>query len=180
MQNPIIMLLDGIDDIFELIVHTWIFFDIFFVIALIVVICLPNVSFFIFVQDWSDFLVLAPAVAVFEYFDAAAEYFRYAPSVNNFHAFINMCGMLGCIILMFGIPLAFWFMHIMMMFAALYKIVMSPALIDRQIAAQKRGDNDNPIFDRNDFYLMTGRTTVDEIFKAEVDATAIASALKNK
>ena len=180
MQNPIIILLDGIDDIFELIVHTWIFFDIFFVIALIVVLFLPDVSFFEFAQKWADFLVIAPAVFVFEYFDGVAEYFRNAPSVNNLHAFANMCGMLGSIVLMLGLPAAFWFMHVMMAFAALFKMVMSPALIDRQIAAQKRGDNDNAIFDRNDFYLMTGRTTVDEIFKAEVDATAIASALKNK
>ena len=57
---------------------------------------------------------------------------------------------------------------------------MPVVLIDRSIASVNRGDNTNPIFDRNDLYLMTGRTTVDDIFKAEVDATAIASALNNK
>jgi hypothetical protein len=89
-----------------------------------------------------------------------------------------MVAMLGSIVLMLGLPAFFWFMHLLMAAAAVLKS-MPTALIDHNIMNQHRA-GEATLFDRNDWYLARGITSVDEIFKAEVEATAIASELKRK
>jgi len=115
---------------------------------------------------------------MFNYFSASADYFRAASSVNGLHAFANLFAMLGCVVLMLGIPLLFAFLQVLVIGAALFSMLMPSELIERNIAAEKNGGKEPQMFDRNDYYILTGRTTVDDVFKAEVEATAIAEALK--
>ena len=190
IMHPIIIILNAIEDIMNFVVTAWIYLAQCAIIVLIFMAVIPNswiyglfgfnVSWFEFTQGLADIVVIAPAVFVFEFFVGTAEYFRAAANadgINGLEAFANMCGMLGSIILMLGLPAAFWFMHVMFGFVALARFIMTPELWDRAVAAEKRNDNIG-IFDKNDFYLMTGRTTINEVYNAEVEATAIASALK--
>lgn len=180
MNHPIIILLNAIEDIIGFVVTVWIYFAQCAIIVLVIVAFIPNITWFVFAQGLADMLVINPAIFVFEFFGSTKEYFDDADSVNGLHAFANMCGMLGSIILGIGIPAAFWFAHIIFGFVAASRFIMTPALMDRWVASEKANAGKVGVFDRNDFYLYTGRTTVDEVYQAEVDATAIATALKNK
>jgi len=178
LEEYIMNIFETLSKIAGLVIKGWIYLIQCAVILFVVLLFVPGVSVWEWAQGLANITIIMPAAFMFEYFQGAAEYFRNAESVNGIHAFSNMFLMLGSIVLMLGLPAFFWFMHLLMAAAAVLKS-MPTAVMDYNIMNQHRA-GDASMFDRNDWYLGRGLTSVDAIFKAEVEATAIASELKRK
>ena len=140
------------------------------VIWFIVAAFIPGIAWADHVYGVLHTLLVEPATTMFYFFNEIADSFRYSnwDDNNPIEDFLGLLGWLGSIGLGLVVPLGYWLMWLLMAFVAVLDFMPNNA-----------GNGD--VFDEeaeNLWHLVNARTTVQDTFDAEVEANAIASALK--
>ena len=178
-MNPIRIIYSIIDEATDLIVRFWLILAQLLIIWSVIAI---PVSFLIEGFNWFNHiwwlvsnLIWNPAIAMFNFFSTHAEMLRTGAdwsSHNPIQDFVYILLFLGGIGLAFGSMLAFWFMWgYTFLMGYIYLLPMS-------VQANMAYAPNNSVEGMNTWHLLSGRTTIQDTFDAEVQANAIASALK--
>ena len=134
----------------------------------IVALFMPGIAWYDHVYNIMVNILGYPAGVVFSFFTECYKEILAANWDNNnpIQDFVWLLGVIGSIALSLAIPMAYWFTWIMVTYVAITEIV--PA-INRIPTATTDG---------NLFYIVTGRTTVQNTFDAEVIANAVSDKIK--
>jgi len=166
IMNP----LNIISDIVDLIVKLCALGVQLLAIWLVVALFIPSIAWFDHVYNIVVYLFIQPAWFIFELFDGFKESILASDfgGENPIANFAYLLGMLGSIALALALPLAYWFSSAFFVFYVL-TLGMKVKPVGEGI--------DSPAM-KNWMHLFNGRTTVDELYAAEVQANAIAEAIK--
>jgi len=137
-----------------------------FVVALF----MPGIAWYDHVYNIMVNILGYPAGVVFNFFTESYKEILAANWDNNnpIQDFVWLMGVLGCIALSLAIPMVYWFTWIMLTYGAIVGI--APAINNISLPESS--------LDGNMFHIITGRTTVQQTFDAEVIANAVSDKLK--
>ncbi len=157
-------------DITSLIVKFWMLGIQLLVMWLIIALFVPGISWFDHTYSIITYLFIYPASFVFDLFIGYKEVLLAGDmgGSNPLANFVHLLLFLGCIALSLALPVVYWFSWALMSFIVLTSNI--------KIAPVGEGITSPEM--KNNLHLLNGRTSIDELYAADVQANAIASALK--
>jgi len=166
----------SVDIFLAIIPPLWVFLVQILMIWMVIVLFIPDMS-------WSDelyklivFYIGHPMLNMFNYFYDAFDNVKHMDwsqnnPVDDTYYFMKL---LMCIVFALGLPVMFLLGWLIAFFIAVIKMdYVSNRLAVLQVLA---GDGSNPV--NNTVHMLSGHTTIQDTFDAEVQANAIADALK--
>jgi len=136
---------------------------------LVIVLFIPGIVWFDHAWMLVQYIIVYPSGHIFDFFVSSQDFFKdkITDDTNPLEDFTFLLLWLSCIGLTLVMPVAYWAFALFTFVVGVFGIF--PALMNIPSMGPEG---------ENIWHLVNGRTTVDETFAAEVQANAIASALK--